>query len=148
MANLKLSDYIYALKRGASVDVDISFNNITTTGDSTLGDAAGDVTTINGLEVTATTGSVGAADEAIPLTGTIVEITSDADGTAHALADGTEGQHLYLVLITDGGGDAVVTPANFGQGTTLTFADAGDACHLLFTNGNWYVVGNQGVAIA
>jgi hypothetical protein len=60
------------------------------------------------------------------------------------LADGTEGQHLFVILVTDGG-NATLTPSNAGGWTTITFADAGDSAHLLFTNGNWYLVGQGGL---
>ena len=39
------------------------------------------------------------------------------------------------------GGTGTLTPANLGNGTTLTFDDEGDSAHLKFTNGNWYFVG-------
>lgn len=83
---------------------------------------------------------------AIPLNTSIVEIVSTGTN-ALTLANGEEGQILYVVVVTDGG-SAVITPANFAQGTTLTLAEAGDACTLLFTAGKWYAVGQQGVAIA
>lgn len=99
----------------------------------------------DGVTLVSDTATISGAG-AIPLTASIVEITTTG-ANALTLADGTEGQILYLVMVTDGG-DGTLTPSNFGQGSTLTFADAGDACTLLFTNGNWYVVGNQGVALA
>ena len=98
--------------------------------------------------VHSSTQSLTSANEAINLTTSIGEFVTDGDGTTHTFADGVEGQIKFLVLITDGGGNAVVTPTNFGQGSTLTFADVGDACSLLFTNGQWYITGNQGVAVA
>ena len=56
------------------------------------------------------------------------------------LADGAEGQEKYVIMKTDGG-TGTLTPANLGNGTTLTFDDEGDSAHLKFTNGNWYFVG-------
>ena len=50
-------------------------------------------------------------------------------------------------MITDGG-DGTLTPTNFGNGTTLTFADAGDSVILEFTNSAWYILSNNGVAVA
>jgi len=99
--------------------------------------------------VTSTTQSVGTADEAINVTTSITEITTDGDGTAHTLAAGTEGQHKYIVVVTDGGGNAVITPAALaGTPTAITFADEGDGCHLIFTAAKWHVVGNNGGTIA
>ena len=80
---------------------------------------------------------------AIPITGSIAEwTTTSAD--AGTLADGVEGQHLFVVMITDGG-DGTLTPTNRGGYSNITFADAGDSVHLLFTNGKWYIVGQGGL---
>lgn len=63
--------------------------------------------------------------------------TGAAAGT---LADGLfEGQLKKIQLIVDAG-DLTLTPANFGDGTTITFADAGDFAVLRFTGGEWWVV--------
>lgn len=109
------------------------------------GSTPDDPSICDGLTVVPETATLSGAG-AVPITSSIVEITTTGVN-ALTLADGAEGQILYLVMVADGG-NGTLTPANFGQGTTLTFADAGDACTLLFTNANWYVVGNQGVALA
>lgn len=67
--------------------------------------------------------------------------TTGAD--AYTLADGTAGQKKTVVMVVDGG-DGTLTPSNFGNGTTITFADAGDAVELTFLAGNWWVTGSQG----
>jgi len=114
--------------------------NITITPNGT-----GKVSLVGGVVTPETTTSSGAG--AVAITGAIHEITTDS-ADALTLADGVEGQHLYVVCVDQSSGDATLTPTNFAQGTTITFADDGDACHLLFTAGEWYVVGNQGCAIA
>ena len=114
--------------------------NITITPNGT-----GKVSLVGGIMTPETTTSSGAG--AVAITGAIHEITTDS-ADALTLADGAEGQHLYVVCVDQSSGDATLTPTNFAQGTTITFADDGDACHLLFTAGEWYVVGNQGCAIA
>ena len=114
--------------------------NITITPNGT-----GKVSLVGGIMTPETTTSSGAG--AVAITGAIHEITTDS-ADALTLADGAEGQHLYVVCVDQSSGDATLTPTNFAQGTTITFADAGDAWHLLFTAGEWYVVGNQGCAIA
>lgn len=81
---------------------------------------------------------------ALPITEAIVEwTTTGAD--AGTLADGSEGQHIYIILVVDGG-TGTLTPANAGGYTSIAFADAGDSVHLLFTNGAWYMVGHGGIA--
>jgi len=99
--------------------------------------------TLTGILNTASTATLSGAG-ALPITASIVEwTTTDAD--AGTLADGAEGQHIFIILVTDGG-DGTLTPANGGGYSTITFADAGDSAHLLFTNGAWYVMGIGGLA--
>jgi len=71
--------------------------------------------------------------------------TTGAD--ALTLADGEEGQNKVITMIADGG-DGTLTPSNLSGGTTITFGDVGDTVHLLFTNGSWVVLGNNGAVIA
>lgn len=97
----------------------------------------------NGLIVSAGTASLSGAG-AIPITEPIAEGTSSSTD-AWTLADGVEGQHIMIVMIVDGG-TATLTPANAGGFTSIAFADAGDSVHLLFTNGNWYMVGHGGLS--
>ena len=53
-------------------------------------------------------------------------------------------------MIATTGGTFVCTPTTLNGGTTLTFAQDGDACTLLYTDATngWSVVGNNGVVIA
>ena len=82
-------------------------------------------------------------------------ITTIATGalSAYTLANGTPGQIKHIVMITDVG-NAVITVASPGlvgpTATTITFADVGDACTLLFidTSSGWAVIGNNGITIA
>lgn len=97
---------------------------------------------VQGGFMTSETASLSGAG-AIPITGSIAEWTTTA-ADAGTLADGVEGQHLFIILIVDGG-NGVLTPANPGGYSTITFADAGDSVHVLFTNGKWYIVGQGGL---
>lgn len=76
---------------------------------------------------------------AVDVTSRITEITSTGVN-ALTLANGSEGQRKTLVMIVDAG-DATLTPTNLGNGTTITFNDAGDTAELVFTNGKWYMIG-------
>lgn len=67
--------------------------------------------------------------------------TTGAD--ALTLADGVAGQIKHIVMVVDGG-DGTLTPTNFGNGSTITFADAGDAVTLQFLASNWWVIGSHG----
>jgi len=83
----------------------------------------------------------------IPITSRICEMTTAGDAEALTIADGTEGQRITLVLITDGGGDGTIaqTGSNLAPSiaTSIVFADAGDAAELLFTNGYWAFIGGN-----
>lgn len=66
---------------------------------------------------------------------------SDAGGDAWTLANGlVPGQLKKITLITDGGGNAVLTPTALSGGTTITFADAGDFCLLMWTGAAWVAI--------
>lgn len=66
---------------------------------------------------------------------------SDAGGDAWTLVDGAQvGQLKKIQLITDGGGDATLTPTNLSGGTTITFADAGDYAILCWDGSNWVAI--------
>lgn len=66
---------------------------------------------------------------------------------AGTLADGSNGQLKLIVMVADGG-DGTLTPSNFGNGTTITFDDVGDAVLLYFIASNWWVVSNTGCTVA
>ena len=78
-------------------------------------------------------------------------ITCGAGNLTGGLPAGTVGQVKFITLLATTGGTFVCTPtAALVGGTTLTFAQAGDACTLLFTDASngWSVVGNNGVVLA
>jgi hypothetical protein len=90
------------------------------------------------------------APDVTAATGTsITHIDTVTAGAAHAsgLADGAQGQVKIITMIADGG-DSVITPSNFANGSTITFNDVGDAITLIFTNANWVIVSNNGCTIA
>lgn len=84
----------------------------------------------------------------ISVTNYLTTINTDAGGDAFTLADGTViGQLKKIVLVVDGGGDAVVTPANLAAGTTITFDDATDFAVLSWDGTEWFVVENSGTTV-
>jgi hypothetical protein len=65
------------------------------------------------------------------------------------LANGTQGQLKFIVMTTDGGGNAIVTPANLlGAYTFITFSDVGDSILLMYSGISWFVVSSNGVTVA
>lgn len=66
---------------------------------------------------------------------------------ALTLADGVAGQQLMIVMTVDGGA-GTLTPANYLNGSTITFDDAGDSVHLIFTGSAWANVGTPTATVA
>jgi len=141
------------IESSGNFDLQLQTGNATT-GTITITDGAdgaitlapngdGQVVVSGGFVTGETTTSSGAG--AVAITGSIHEVTSTG-ANALTLADGTEGQHLFVVYVAEGaGGDvATLTPTNLaGANTTVTFNDLGDSAHLLFTAGAWYFVGGE-----
>lgn len=73
--------------------------------------------------------------------------TSGAD-VAFTLADGVESQKKRITLMSKGAGNAVVTPANLADGTTVTLNTALDVVELVFLGTEWVVTLNKGCAVA
>jgi hypothetical protein len=84
---------------------------------------------------------------AMSLATRISYIDSTLGVQAVTLADGATGQYKVIKMLVDGG-NSVVTPANFLDGTTITFDDAGDSCELLFDGTNWGVIGTPTATVA
>lgn len=93
------------------------------------------------IEALSTTGTADAAS----VTEEVTNITSTGAHTV-TLADGVAGQKKVIRLVVDGG-TVTLTPANFGNGTSLTMDDAGDSVVLSFDGTNWWIESNNGTAI-
>lgn len=75
---------------------------------------------------------------AINVTAYYTTINTDATDDAYTLANGTQvGQRKKIRLITDGGGNGVITPTSLSGGTTITFADAADEVELAWNGTAW-----------
>lgn len=122
---------VAASSGNTAIDGTLSVAGATTqTGALTLG--AGLIASVQDLE--------GAG--AVNVTTLVTKVTTTG-ADALTLADGAEGQIKHIVMVADGG-DGTLTPTNFGNGSTITFADAGDAVTLAFLDSNWWVMGSQG----
>ena len=102
--------------------------------------------------VTATGMFVGGVDTrtgpgAISLTTLTTEIVTTGTNDALTLANGTLGQLKILVMKTDGG-DGIITPATFANGTNITMDAVLDSVTLVYASTGWVVLAAQNVAIA
>lgn len=88
------------------------------------------------------------APSVLPVTNGQLELTTAGTGDAFSLPDGVAGQTLTILYVAEGAGSdtAVVTPTNLAGGSTITFANLGDAALLKFSaTGGWYFVSGTAV---
>jgi hypothetical protein len=87
---------------------------------------------------------------AVNITALATAFTSTATGNALTLADGVAGQLKTIVYVAEaaGGDTGVLTPANLGSATTITFNAVGDSVTLQFIGADWWVIGFRGAVVA
>jgi hypothetical protein len=87
---------------------------------------------------------------AVNITSLATAFTSTATGNALTLADGAQGQLKTIIYVAEaaGGDTGVLTPANLGSATTITFNAVGDSVTLQFAATDWWVVGLRGAVVA
>ena len=103
-----------------------------------VGDATGNLT---GLALQGGSETAIAADGAIPITTLASLLDSSGGALAMTLADGVAGQMKFIKCDT-AGNNAVVTPANLEEGSTLTFDAADEVALLVFLGTNWHIIYN------
>ena len=91
-----------------------------------------------GVQTLTGSGSTGV----INLTDTVTLLVTTGSSQAFSLADGVEGQIKIISMKTDGG-SGIVTPANFVNGTTITFDDVEDTVTLLYQTTGWVALARQ-----
>lgn len=84
------------------------------------------------------------ANTAISITHGVTTIANNGAST-HTLADGVVGQRKTIVC-TVYAGDAVITPSNLANGTTITLNAVNDACDLVFLGTEWTVTNLYGTS--
>ena len=80
--------------------------------------------------------------EVVNLTDTVTLLITTGSSQQFSLADGVEGQLKIISMVTDGG-TGVVTPANFVNGTNITFDDVEDTVTLLYQSTGWVALARQ-----
>ena len=80
---------------------------------------------------------------AIDVVNTVTLLITTGTNDAFTLADGvTEGQLKIISMKTDGG-DGIVTPDNFINGTRITFNDVEDTVTLIWQTTGWIAIARQ-----
>ena len=87
---------------------------------------------------------------AVNITTLTTTFTSTGAGNALTLVDGVAGQFKAVVYVAEaaGGDTGVLTPTNFGNGTTITFNAVGESVLLQFLGTDWWIVSNNGATVA
>ena len=87
---------------------------------------------------------------AVNITTFTTAFTSTGTGDALTLADGVAGQFKAIVYVAEAAGadTGVLTPTNFGNGTTITFNAVGESVLLQFLGTDWWIVSNNGATVA
>lgn len=87
---------------------------------------------------------------AVDVTSLTTAFTSTGTGDALTLADGTAGQIKNIVYVAEAAGadTGVLTPTNFGNGSTITFTNVGDSCQIQFIGTDWWVISLNGATVA
>ena len=139
-----------SIKTAGSVDITGAITATTTaafTGSTSVGATAAG--TLNLLSVESITAASATAVNCSKDVTTTLLTTNHNDGNG-ALADGnTVGQIKIISCVVRGtsGNDYVLTPANFKNGSTITFDAVGDCVTLIWQTGGWAVAGGYGIAI-
>ena len=118
----------------------------TVTGSTTVGITASGTLALSSVESVTTDGA--GDDLSIAVTTSLVTTTSSSG--AGALPDGTTvGQIKIISCVVRGGSgnDYVLTPANFKNGSTITFDAVGDCVTLIWQTGGWAVAGGYGITL-
>jgi hypothetical protein len=87
---------------------------------------------------------------AVNVTQLTTAFTSTGTGDALTLADGVAGQLKTIVYVAEAAGadTGILTPANLGSATTITFNAVGDSVTLQFIGADWWVIGLRGAVVA
>jgi hypothetical protein len=139
-ANATIATATYA-KSGTTI-LTITYDTRTASGNSfTLAASEG--------TVSAATLSGGYADVAITLGTENIEINlTDASDNYFTLADAPKFTRKTIAMTTKSTGNAIITPANFTDGATITLDTALDYVQLQFIGTAWKVVGTSVATIA
>tara|TARA_B100000900_G_scaffold314949_1_gene273798 strand:- start:1685 stop:2944 length:1260 start_codon:yes stop_codon:yes gene_type:complete len=84
--------------------------------------------------------------EVINLTDTVTLLVTTGSNQQFSLADGVEGQLKIISMKTDAG-DGIVTPANFVNGTNITFNDVEDTITMLYQSTGWVLLARQNAVV-
>ena len=92
----------------------------------------------------------GSTATAVNVTTAITEIDATSATHSCAMADGADGGQIKTVLnvSTSGTNNVTITPANFAQGTTVTLNAPGESVTFIYKSSKYYVLANNGGAIA
>ena len=90
----------------------------------------------------------GSSTTAPNLTTAITEINATSATHSCTLADGTDGQIKTILNTSTSGTNAITITVTSFDNSTITLNAPGESVTCLFKNSKWYVIGQNGAAIA
>jgi hypothetical protein len=109
----------------------------------TAGGTSGEIVAASPL-IRSTVQTISNANTAIDVVTDTTSIANDAAST-HTMADGVVGQRKFIFCET-WTGDAVITPSNLADGTTITLNAVGDSWYGEFVGTEWHTIALVGTA--
>jgi len=88
------------------------------------------------------------ATSALTATGGLILVTTPSTNTTPALANGTPGQMVTLVMDVDNNGLSIITPDTLSGGASVTLTDVGDSVSLIFTTTRGWVITGMASGVA
>lgn len=143
-----------------NVDVPVTTTDLTTSGDTTIGDSSADSLTVNASLAAASGIKSSVSNLIVPIIPSTVQQALSGAGAVNlttyytavtntgsdalTLADSTVvGQMKKITMVADPGTDSTLT---FNGSATLVFADVGDTAELMWNGSDWIPVALYNVA--
>jgi hypothetical protein len=115
----------------------------------TAGATSGEIVCASPVAMSSTETITAGTGGALSLAKSVSLLETDGPGDAYTLAAGVAGQIKFISMITDGGGDAVITlTGNPAAYDVITMGDVGDSALLVYTATGWMPISLQGCVIA
>ena len=138
-----MATFQYKVKSGDTLALGDSSNTVSIPGAASI---TGAITATAGVAATYESVSTTGTSDVVNPAKTYSFVTTTGAHTV-TLADGSYAGQVKTIILSVDGGDMTLTPANFADGTSLTFADALDTATLVFDGSDWNLAAASGVAI-
>jgi hypothetical protein len=133
---------------GTSINNALEIMNTTASQTWTMPDATGTVALTSDLGPAYSLDTLSGSGAIATTAGGRTDYTISAGADALTLANGTAGDEITIVCVSDGGGTGTLTPTTLNGYTTITFNDQGDSVTLQYGTSGWAIMSAFNVVIA